>query len=310
VDPTALEAVFEAAWALTNLAVGDAEVVRAVVPAAPLLIAYLGGGQGLAVAEQCAWALGNVAGEDAEHRSVLIANGAVRPLAQLVVRAAAAAAAAPGAAAEASPAAAEAAGATAAWALANLLRGAGPEVGELMGTEGAPQALIALVAAAPDHVAAEAAWVLAYATAGAEAHLNRLVALGAVAPLQARLVAAAGAWAAAGEGAAGRALLTPLLRALGNVAAGGGAAAVAQLLAPAPASGWVGGVVGCAQAAHRGVAREACWVLSSLAGVPGRGGVEAIKAAGALPVRPLLLYLPRARFSAPALTAPRRRRRC
>lgn len=32
--------------------------MKAVLAAAPILIAYLGGGSGLPVAEQCAWALG------------------------------------------------------------------------------------------------------------------------------------------------------------------------------------------------------------------------------------------------------------
>jgi hypothetical protein len=45
---------------LPGLQVGQHEVVKAVVPAAPVLIAYLGGGSGLAVAEQCAWALGTL----------------------------------------------------------------------------------------------------------------------------------------------------------------------------------------------------------------------------------------------------------
>ena len=50
--------------------VGPYEAVKAVLPAAPLLIAYLGGGSGLAVAEQAAWALGNIAAEDFEFRQV------------------------------------------------------------------------------------------------------------------------------------------------------------------------------------------------------------------------------------------------
>jgi hypothetical protein len=82
---TALETIFEAAWAITNLAVGEFEAVKAVLAAAPILIAYLGGGSGLPVAEQCAWALGNIAAEDFEFRQTLIANGVIRPLAQLVV---------------------------------------------------------------------------------------------------------------------------------------------------------------------------------------------------------------------------------
>jgi hypothetical protein len=37
------------------------------------------------VAEQCAWAIGNVAGEGADLRSTLIAQGALRPLARLML---------------------------------------------------------------------------------------------------------------------------------------------------------------------------------------------------------------------------------
>lgn len=57
-----------------------------------------------------------------------------------------------------------AAGTTAAWALSNVLKGAGREVGEVMGVEGAPEALVRLVAAAPEHLATEVSWVLAYIT--------------------------------------------------------------------------------------------------------------------------------------------------
>lgn len=37
------------------------------------------------VAEQCAWAIGNVAGEGAELRSTLLAQGALWPLARLMM---------------------------------------------------------------------------------------------------------------------------------------------------------------------------------------------------------------------------------
>ncbi len=44
---------------------GEFETVKAVLSAAPILIAYLGGGSGLPVAEQCAWALGEQGSEQA-----------------------------------------------------------------------------------------------------------------------------------------------------------------------------------------------------------------------------------------------------
>ncbi|KAL4440465.1 hypothetical protein ABPG75_003466 [Micractinium tetrahymenae] len=271
---TAMETIFEAAWAITNLAVGEFETVKAVLSAAPILIAYLGGGSGLPVAEQCAWALGNIAAEDFDFRQTLVANGVVRPLAQLVVGARQAL---DKGADDGDPALS--AGTTAAWALSNVLKGAGREVGEVMAVEGAPEAVVRLVAAAPDHLATEAAWVLAYVTASHEAHLNRMVSLGVVPPILARITDTVDQMLQEQEG---RGLLIPLLRSLGNVAAGGGAAAAEQLLSSdaAPA---LHALVVCAGSHHHGLQREACWVLSSIAGLPGMGGVEALKAAGAVP---------------------------
>ena len=49
---------FEAACIAINLAAADEATTQAILPAAPLIIALLGGGRGPAVAEHCAWALG------------------------------------------------------------------------------------------------------------------------------------------------------------------------------------------------------------------------------------------------------------
>lgn len=53
-----LKTVFEAAWAITNMAAGLHECVEAVLPAAPLLILLLHTNSSSHIAEQCAWALG------------------------------------------------------------------------------------------------------------------------------------------------------------------------------------------------------------------------------------------------------------
>jgi hypothetical protein len=157
-----------------------------------------------------------------------------------------------------------------------------------MGVEGAAEAVARLVAEAPEHLATEAAWVLAYITASHEAHLNRMVALGVVPPMLSRLTDAVDQMVQDEE--SGRALLIPLLRSLGNVAAGGGAAAVEQLLGPEAAPA-LQALVTCSQSHHHGLQREACWVLSNIAGLPGRGGVDALKAAGAVPVSRLFCCL-------------------
>ena len=51
-------AALEASWAVTNLAALEHDVVEAVAPTAPLLVAHLNRASGYAVSEQCAWALG------------------------------------------------------------------------------------------------------------------------------------------------------------------------------------------------------------------------------------------------------------
>ncbi|KAL2933667.1 Importin subunit alpha-9 [Bienertia sinuspersici] len=139
------EQLLEAAWCLTNIAAGQPEETKSLLPALPLLVAHLGAevNQGslyhqinlfslfcvekssLPVAEQCAWALGNVAGEGEDLRNVLLSQGALSPLAKMIlldkgstVR-------------------------TAAWALSNLVKGPNPSAAnELIKIGGVIDAII------------------------------------------------------------------------------------------------------------------------------------------------------------------------
>ncbi|KAI9122235.1 hypothetical protein K1719_006924 [Acacia pycnantha] len=79
------EQLLEAAWCLTNIAAGNPDETKALLPALPLLITHLGEKISLPVAEQCAWALGNVTGEGGELRNVLLAQGALLPLARMML---------------------------------------------------------------------------------------------------------------------------------------------------------------------------------------------------------------------------------
>ncbi|KAK9808864.1 hypothetical protein WJX72_005408 [[Myrmecia] bisecta] len=216
------EIVLEAAWSLTNLAAGDHAVVEAVAPAAPIMIAHLGAGAGLGVAEQCAWALGNIAGESAELRAKLAANGAVRPLTGLVLAARGSLA----------PRPVIAASRTAAWALSNLIKGAGHEVGEVLSVDNCPAGLVQLLSKADEpELVTEVCWVLTYITAGAEAHLNRMVNAGVVPVLVQRLNEAAAQLQQHAD--ASRARLTPKEAAwtLSNMAGVPGRAGVEVLVA-------------------------------------------------------------------------------
>ncbi|KAL4573533.1 hypothetical protein LXL04_020343 [Taraxacum kok-saghyz] len=79
------EQLLEAAWCLTNIAAGKPEETRALLPVLPLLIAHIGEKSSVPVAEQCAWAIGNVAGEGDELRQILISQGALLPLAKMML---------------------------------------------------------------------------------------------------------------------------------------------------------------------------------------------------------------------------------
>jgi hypothetical protein len=74
----------EAAWCITNISAGMHEHASLVLRlAAPYLITYLSSGNSL-MQDQCAWALGNVAGDSAECRDTLKKQGVVEPLISLL----------------------------------------------------------------------------------------------------------------------------------------------------------------------------------------------------------------------------------
>ncbi|GKD54134.1 importin subunit alpha-9-like protein, partial [Tanacetum coccineum] len=145
------EQLLEAAWCLTNIAAGKPEETRALLPTLPLLIAHLGEKSSLSVAEQCAWALGNVAGEGEELRDLLISQGALRPLGRMMlsdngstVR-------------------------TAAWALSNLIKGQDPEAAtELLNIDGVVDAILRHLKKSDIELATEVAWVVVYLAAGSD----------------------------------------------------------------------------------------------------------------------------------------------
>lgn len=143
-DSVALETTFQASWALTNVAVGTSDVVKAIIPAAPILIAYINqGDHGWMMAEQSAWAVGNMAEEDVEYRRILIANGAVKPLIRLFTKASARNFGSTKS--KSVDTDALAAGETAAWALSILFKGQGEEVGAFLDMDGAMSAALAVL---------------------------------------------------------------------------------------------------------------------------------------------------------------------
>lgn len=72
---------FEVLWCLTNIASGKAEHVQALIDkgAIPIFISMLASEQ-KNIVEQSIWALGNIAGEEAYFKNLILKEGAIHPL--------------------------------------------------------------------------------------------------------------------------------------------------------------------------------------------------------------------------------------
>ncbi|POO01609.1 Coatomer beta subunit [Trema orientale] len=276
------EQLLEAAWCLTNIAAGKPEETKALLPALPLLIAHLGEKSSLPVAEQCAWALGNVAGEGEELRNVLLSQGALQPLARMML---------PNKGSTVR---------TAAWALSNLIKvpnlsplynvqntytfcidhsslerlqesclpvfpvdcsygeiwGPDPRAAtDLIKVDGVLDAIIRHLKKADDELATEVAWVVVYLSALSNVATSMLLKSDALQLLVERLATASSLQ-----------LLIPVLRSLGNLVAGDLHTTFAVLVPGQEITDKVIEVlVKCLKSEHRVLKKEAAWVLSNIA---------------------------------------------
>ncbi|XP_022110502.1 importin subunit alpha-1-like isoform X2 [Acanthaster planci] len=74
----------QAAWCITNMSASIHDhCILVLQSAAPYLVTYLSG-QNAALQDQCCWALGNLAGDGPECRDRLVAQGAIKPLINLL----------------------------------------------------------------------------------------------------------------------------------------------------------------------------------------------------------------------------------
>lgn len=232
------EQLLEAAWCLTNIAAGKPEETKALLPALPLLIAHIGEKSSLPVAEQCAWALGNVAGEGEELRNVLLAQGALLPLAKMML---------PNKGSTVR---------TAAWALSNLIKGPEPKAAtELIRVDGVLDAIFRHLKKADDELATEVAWVVVYLTALSDVATSMLVKRDVLPLLVERL-----------QTSNSLQVLIPILRSLGNVVAGDSHTIYDVLVPGREMTGHViEALVKCLKSEHLVLKKESVWVLSNLA---------------------------------------------
>ncbi|CAO2824249.1 unnamed protein product [Amaranthus hypochondriacus] len=232
------EQLLEAAWCLTNIAAGQPEETKSLLPALPLLIAHIGEKSSLAVAEQCAWAIGNVAGEGEDLRNILLSQGVLLPLAKMLlpdkgstVR-------------------------TAAWALSNLIKGPNPRAAtELIKINGVLDAIMRHLRKSEEELVTEVAWVVVYLTALSNMATNTMVKSDLVHLLVERLTISISVQ-----------LQIPVLRSLGNLVAGDATLASTVLIAGSEVTEkLVAALVKCLGSEHRVLKKEAAWVLSNIA---------------------------------------------
>lgn len=237
------EQLLEAAWCLTNIAAGEPEQTRSILPALPLLVAHLGEKSSVPVAEQCAWALGNFAGEGEELRDTLLAQGALFPLARMML--------------SNKPSTAR----TAAWALSNLIKGPDPKSAtEVIKIEGVLEAIIRHMKKADEELATEVAWVIVYLSALSPSATTVLV-KGDILPLLIGRL----------QVSESLQLLIPVLRSLGNFVAGDRYTTNSILVVGQNiTNNAISSLVKCMKSDHRVLRKEAAWVISNL----GAGSVD------------------------------------
>ncbi|XP_078435023.1 importin subunit alpha-9 isoform X2 [Wolffia australiana] len=232
------EQLLEAAWCLTNIAAGGPEQTRSLLPALPLLIAHLGEKSLVPVAEQCAWALGNVCGEGDDLRDILFSQGALLPLARMLMSD-------KGSTAR-----------TAAWALSNFIKGPSHKVAtELVRVDGVVDAISRHLKTVDDDLATEVAWVIVYLTALSPVATSLLAKTNVVHLLVKKL-----------QESESLQLLIPVLRSLGNLVAGENYTTNSVLVPGRDITvQFLSALVKCLRTEHRVLKKEAAWVLSNTA---------------------------------------------
>ncbi|KAI3447614.1 hypothetical protein Pfo_004279 [Paulownia fortunei] len=232
------EQLLEAAWCLTNIAAGKPEETKALLPALPLLIAHIGEKSSLPVAEQCAWALGNVAGEGEELRNVLLSQGALQPLARMML---------PNKGSTVR---------TAAWTLSNLIKGPDPKAAtELIRIDGVLDAILRHLKRGDEELATEVAWVVVYLTALSNVATSMLAKSDLLQILVDRLASSNSLQ-----------LLIPVLRSLGNLVAGDSYVTNNVLAAGREITvNVIQALIKCMRSENRVLKKESAWVLSNVA---------------------------------------------
>lgn len=220
---------FEAAWALTNIASTDRTDVVVNSGAIPHLVQQLVS-PSADVREQCAWCLGNVAGEGAAYRDIILQAGGLDPLIQNILMPA---------------------NMTllrnCVWALSNFCRGKPQPKLDIVLAAYAP--LVQILKTCTDQATIiDACWALSYLSDGCNARIQQLIDLDPchtfVRMLQSNQ----------------HQTIVPALRTLGNIVSGDDHQTQAVLDA-----GVLTAIMPLLSHSKKNIRKEACWTISNIA---------------------------------------------
>eukprot|EP01064_Diplonema_japonicum_P031766 TRINITY_DN5790_c1_g1_i1.p1 TRINITY_DN5790_c1_g1~~TRINITY_DN5790_c1_g1_i1.p1 ORF type:complete len:511 (+),score=153.11 TRINITY_DN5790_c1_g1_i1:50-1582(+) len=220
---------FEASWALTNIASGTSEHTLVVIHsgAVPEFIRLLGSSSE-DVREQSVWALGNIAGDSAKCRDLVLSHQILQALLKII---------------HSDPKITTLRNAT--WCLSNLFRGKPIPAFEMI--EPALNTLAQLVHHTDDEVVADACWAVSYASDGPNERIEAVLNLNLVS----RLVALLGMHQFT--------ILCPALRTIGNIVTGNDQQTQKMLDA-----GILPSLCSLMNHSKRNVKKECCWAISNI----------------------------------------------